>query len=129
VQRLVRDLNALHRALPALYEADHTPEGFSWVVVDDRAQSVAAWLRCDPSGGAALCVINATPVARPGYRVGVPAVGWWREALNTDAAAYGGTDAGNYGGSHTEDVPAHGHGQSLSLTLPPLSVLIFTAPA
>jgi 1,4-alpha-glucan branching enzyme len=129
VQRLVRDLNALHRDVPALHEDDHAPTGFSWVVVDDRAQSVAAWLRRDRSNRTALCVINATPMARQGYRVGVPTVGWWREALNTDATAYGGTDAGNYGGSHTDEVPAHGHGQSLSLTLPPLSVLIFTAPA
>ncbi|MEZ4391210.1 MAG: 1,4-alpha-glucan branching protein GlgB [Polyangiales bacterium] len=128
VQRLVRDLNRLLGATPALYELDDSPQGFRWVVVDDRAQSVAAWLRFDRRGRYALCVLNATPLARRGYRLGVPSSGWHREAINTDGSAYGGCDLGNEGGVEAEPVAAHGLAQSVVVTVPPLAVLIFTSP-
>ena len=70
-----------------------------------------------------LVVCNFTPVPRPAYRVGVPLPGRWREVLNSDALAYGGSGMGNLGGVEAEPVEAHGHRQSVSLTLPPLGVL------
>ncbi|MEI2414574.1 1,4-alpha-glucan branching protein GlgB [Orrella sp. JC864] len=122
VQRLVADLNALYAELPELHAWDARPEGFSWVIGDDRRNSVLAWLRTD--GQALLLgVSNFTPVARHGYRVGVPRAGLWRERLNTDAAHYGGGNRGNGGQAHTQDAPAHGQAQSLTLLLPPLSTL------
>jgi len=75
-----------------------------------------------------LVVCNFTPVPRYGYRVGVPAAGRWREVLNSDAACYGGSGVGNLGGVDTAPIEAHGHAQSLALTLPPLGVL-FLEPA
>ena len=67
-----------------------------------------------------VMVANFTPVPRPGYRIGVPEAGWYREVLNSDAAMYGGSNMGNGGGVHTEPIPAHGFDQSISLTVPPL---------
>ena len=128
MQRLVQDLNALLRATPALYERDAEPEGFRWVVVDDHAQSVAAFLRVDRAGRAVLCVLNATPVVRRGYRVGLPRRGRYVELLNTDAARYGGTDVGNAGAVEAEETPSHGLPCSAPLTLPPLAMLIFAVP-
>jgi 1,4-alpha-glucan branching enzyme len=125
VQALVRDLNALHRAEPALHRLDAAPAGFRWVIGDDRANSVFAWLRLGGEGDRpALVVCNFTPVPRQGYRIGVPRGGAWREALNTDGADYGGTNAGNGGYVGAEPVPAHGFDHSVSLTLPPLATLI-----
>jgi 1,4-alpha-glucan branching enzyme len=72
-------------------------------------------------------IANFTPVPRPGYRVGAPLGGFWRELLNSDSAIYGGSDLGNVGGAHAESIPAHGRPHSLLLTLPPLSML-FLAP-
>ena len=72
----------------------------------------------------ALVVFNFTPLVRPGYRIGVPHAGAWRERFNSDAAIYGGSNVGNGGAVHTDVVPAHGHPQSLALTLPPLGGLI-----
>ena len=127
VQRLVHDLNQAYRDLPALHRRDAEPDGFRWVVGDDRAQSVFAWLRlgaaADPP---ALVVCNLTPVPRAGYRIGVPQGGAWREVVNTDAAAYGGTNSGNGGSAVAEPVASHGCAQSLSLHLPPLATLILT---
>ncbi|WP_296582339.1 1,4-alpha-glucan branching protein GlgB [Xanthobacter sp.] len=125
IQSLVRDLNRLYRELPALHALDDRPEGFRWIVGDDRENSVLAFLRLAPGAAPALAVINLTPVPRQGYRIGVPQAGRWREVLNSDAPLYGGSGMGNYGGVETREEPAHGEGQSLDLTLPPLSTLLF----
>ena len=112
VQRLVRDLNAAYRELPALHRLDASPEGFRWVVGDDRDQSVFAWLRFGGEGTAPVLVVcNFTPVPREGYRVGVPASGPWHEALNTDAESYGGTNTGNSGSVASQPVASHGYPQ------------------
>ncbi len=66
-----------------------------------------------------------TPVERRDYRIGLPAAGQWREALNTDAGVYGGGDRGNMGVVQTEDVAWHNQSQSALVTLPPLSAIIF----
>ncbi|QDZ27376.1 1,4-alpha-glucan branching protein GlgB [Noviherbaspirillum sp. UKPF54] len=125
VQRLVRDLNRLYAAEPALHRKDASPEGFAWVIGDDNHNSVFAFLRKGDAGDAPLLVVlNMTPVAREGYRVGVPAGGAWREIMNTDAAAYGGAGMGNGEAIRAEDQPAHGMAQSLRLRLPPLAALI-----
>jgi len=94
-------------------------------VMDDADNSVAAFLR-QAGGSLVLAVSNFTPVARHGYRVGVPMAGGWRETLNTDAGCYGGSGQGNQGAALTVAEPSHGHAQSLPLTLPPLSTLFLT---
>jgi 1,4-alpha-glucan branching enzyme len=125
VQSLVRDLNGLYRDAPALHQGDCQPEGFRWVVVDDGHNSVFAWLRYPMDGGPpALVVCNFTPVPRHGYRLGVPLGGAWQERLNTDAAAYGGSNLGNDGLVHAAPDGLHGLPASLTLTLPPLATLV-----
>jgi len=70
-------------------------------------------------------VSNFTPVVRHDYRIGVPRAGRWIERLNTDAAIYGGSNIGNSGEVHAEASPWHGRPASVSLTLPPLSTIVF----
>jgi 1,4-alpha-glucan branching enzyme len=124
VQALVRDLNRLYRATPALYARDCEPEGFEWIIGDDSANSVFAWLRKGAPGDAPVLVIsNMTPVPREGYRVGLPAAGRWDEILNTDAAVYGGSGVGNGGAVHAVAEGAHGQPASAMLTLPPLATI------
>jgi 1,4-alpha-glucan branching enzyme len=124
LQAFIRDLNALYRRLPALHARDCEAEGFRWIVVNDDAQSVAAFLRMGAEGDAPVAVVcNFTPVPRHLYRVGLPAPGYWREALNSDAGFYGGSNIGNLGGVVAEARPAHGFGASAVLTLPPLATL------
>ncbi len=125
VQGLVRDLNGLYRALPALHELDCEAEGFEWIDCNDAEQSVISYLRRAGGEGAfAVVVCNFTPVVRHEYRIGVPIGGLYRERLNTDAAEYGGSGVGNLGGKTAEEVPCHGRAYSLSLTLPPLATLV-----
>ncbi len=97
VQALVRDLNRLHRSAPALHARDCEPEGFRWIVADDRDNSVYAWMRFAPDAAPVAVVCNFTPVPRPFYRIGLPRPGRWREVLNSDASEYGGGGMGNLG--------------------------------
>ncbi|MGF7052325.1 1,4-alpha-glucan branching enzyme [Bosea sp. OAE752] len=123
--QLVRDLNALYRATPALYRLDHEPEGFGWVIADDNANSVFAFTRSAGDGKPPLMVVaNMTPVPRHDYRIGVPTAGLWRERLNSDADIYAGSGLGNGGQARAQAIPAHGQRQSLSLTLPPLALIV-----
>ncbi len=121
VQRLTGDLNRLYRALPALHELDCDAAGFQWLVADDADRSVFAWLRKgkDPKQ-CCLVAINFTPEVRRDYRIPVPFAGRWREVLNTDAAVYGGSDAGNGGYVDAVVTP---HTPELSLVLPPLAAV------
>ena len=74
---LVRDLNRLYRATPALHELDCEPPGFEWIDADDAEQSVVCLPPQGPRPGAARSssVCNFTPVPRYGYRIGVPRAG------------------------------------------------------
>jgi len=126
VQRLVRDLNRIYLNEPALHQLDSDPAGFRWLIGDDRANSVFAFLRLGVDAAPpVLAVCNMTPVPRPGYGIGVPCPGMWREILNSDSELYGGSNIGNAGAVHTTPDSAHGEQQSLRLTLPPLSTVLF----
>lgn len=98
IRRLLGDLNAAYRGEEALHALDAEPDGFRWVIGDDAGNSVFAFLRRGRDGAPPVLVVaNMTPVPRSSYRVGVPRAGRWREALNSDAAVYGGSGMGNFG--------------------------------
>ena len=125
LRRYVGDLNRVYRSEPALYEIDFKSEGFRWIQADDYQNSVYAYYRIAKDPNQIVVVVeNFTPVPRQKYRVGVPRAGCYREIINSDAAIYGGGNIGNAGAVYTEPIPAHGHAQSLSLTLPPLGMLM-----
>jgi 1,4-alpha-glucan branching enzyme len=124
VQALVRDCNLAYRDLPALHERDCEGEGFQWIVVDDRDNSVFAWLRHGADGSRTLAMVaNFTPVPRERYLIGLPHGGRWREALNSDGGVYGGSNCGNAGVVVATARPQHGFDFSAGLTLPPLGTL------
>ncbi|SJM29767.1 1,4-alpha-glucan branching protein GlgB [Mesorhizobium delmotii] len=121
VWQTVRDLNYLYRSRPALHARDCEPEGFSWLIVDDSANSVFAWLRSAPGGNPVAVISNFTPVPRDDYRVPLPTAGRWREIINTDATDYGGSGKGNGG---AVEARAEGGGISATMLLPPLSTIM-----
>jgi 1,4-alpha-glucan branching enzyme len=126
LQRWVADLNRLYRAEPALHEHDCKPAGFEWVDCHDAASSALSFLRKGATPGEhVLVVCNFTPVARYPYRVGVPCGGTWKELLNSDAAVYGGSGQGNYGGVAADCTKHHELPCSLNLNLPPLGIVFF----
>jgi 1,4-alpha-glucan branching enzyme len=123
LRRWVVDLNRLYRSVPAMHEKDAEPGGFEWIDCTDGENSVLVMLRKGVEGEPVLIALNFTPVPRPGYRVGAPAGGFWRELLNSDSEQYGGTGQGNLGGVEAAAARQHGRPWSLSLTLPPLAAV------
>jgi 1,4-alpha-glucan branching enzyme len=117
VRKLVRDLNHIYAAKPALHARDCEGEGFEWLVADDRENSVFAWLRKAPGARPVAVVCNMTPALHDRYRLPLPHDGIWREILNSDGAVYGGSGAGNLG-----MVQAAGGGATL--VLPPLATVM-----
>jgi 1,4-alpha-glucan branching enzyme len=124
IQHLARDLNRLYRNDPALFALDFEHAGFQWLDCNDADHSVYSFLRRSPDGQCTVVVLNFTPVPRHGYRVGVPAPGYYREILNTDSSLYGGSNTGNGGGVHSEPQPWMDQPHSIVLTLPPLAGIL-----
>ncbi|HEY5636548.1 MAG TPA: 1,4-alpha-glucan branching protein GlgB [Burkholderiales bacterium] len=146
MMRWVADLNRVYRDTPALWQVDFAHEGFEWIDANDGEHSVVSFLRkpraagapkANPAGasnamaaGAPILVVcNFTPLPRTNYQLGVPGRGEWREVLNSDAREYGGAGWGNLGGVEAAPVGAHGRPWSITVTLPPLSCLMFSGPA
>ena len=117
VRALVCDLNRVYREKPALHARDCEGDGFEWLVVDDADNSVFAWLRKAPGARPLAVVSNMTPAMHGGYRLPLPHDGAWREVLNSDAAAYGGSGQGNLGRVTAE-------GGSARIALPPLATIM-----
>ncbi|WP_438766367.1 1,4-alpha-glucan branching protein GlgB [Kushneria sp. TE3] len=124
LSRAIADLNRIYVEDPAMHVCDGDSSGFSWVVGDDSANSVVAFLRhAEPGKAPLLVVCNLTPVAQHHYRIGVPVMSVWREIFNSDSVFYAGSNQGNGSAVHAHPDPSHGHPASLLLTLPPLSTL------
>jgi 1,4-alpha-glucan branching enzyme len=129
LQQWVRDLNALYAKEPALSERDDSPEGFEWIDCSDHEGNVVNFIRrAADSTDMLLFACNFSAAPRYDYRVGTSVAGRWTEILNSDGKEYGGAGMGNFGAVETTDEPKHGRAHSMSLTLPPLSVVAFRAP-
>jgi 1,4-alpha-glucan branching enzyme len=126
LQTFVGELNRVYRQHPPLHEIDFSWEGFEWIDLHDHESSTLSFLRKgrDPRE-VMVCVFNFTPVVRHGHRIGVPFAGTYDQALNTDAAGFGGSDAGAVLGVEAEALPWHGRPFSISLILPPLAAVFF----
>ena len=129
LQNYVKTLNAFYKEHPAFWQIDYSWEGFQWIVPDDSQQSVVAFLRKDAAGKQILIVCNFNPVLREGYTLGAPVAGTYREVLNSDDEAFGGSGAVHNKAVRTHKKPLHGFEQSITITLPPMSTLYFEVPS
>ncbi|MBU6245282.1 MAG: 1,4-alpha-glucan branching protein GlgB [Actinomycetales bacterium] len=123
IQRTVADLNRLYRATPALWQLDDEPAGFEWIDANDSTSNAFTWLRWDQAGNCMAVAVNMSPTPREGYRIGLPFAGTWHEALNTDAAPYGGSGMGNLGSVQARPDAWHGRPASAAIVLPPLAAV------
>ncbi len=117
VRNLVRDLNQVYRDKAALHGRDCEGEGFEWLIADDAANSVFAWLRKSPGAKPVAIIANMTPIARAPYRIPLPHDGRWCEIINSDARDYAGSGLGNLGGVVAKDGAAW-------VCLPPLATIM-----
>lgn len=122
-QDFFRDLNHFYLDNAPLWEDDFSWEGFSWISNNDYTQSVIAFRRRDHSGKEIIAICNFLPVRRDNYRIGAPYDGVYEEVFSSDNVKYGGSGIENGNNIESSEPPMHGCEQSISLTLPPLSVI------
>ncbi len=125
---LVRDLNAVYKASPAVWRLDADGAGFEWVDANDAGRSVFSFVRRVPDDDAVpdlVCVSNFAGSPHGDYRLGLPAAGVWEEVLNTDAGAYSGSDVGNLGSVTAVEGGHHGQPAHADITVPPLATVWF----
>ena len=126
LQTMVKELNWLYRREPAMHEVDDDYAGFEWIDFRDAEASIISFLRYSRDRQQYLVfACNFTPVPRHNYRVGVPQAGRYAEIFNTDSEMFGGSNLGNSGAVWAAETQAHGRPASLSITLPPLAVVVF----
>ena len=125
LRRLVQHLNYIYKNEPALWQQDDTYEGFEWIDFHDADNSVVSFMRKSREGEVIVFVVNATPIVRHDYRLGVPRAGFYREIINTDADTYGGGNVGNYGGVQSESLSWMAREHSILIHLPPLATVGF----
>nr|AGU12352.1 Carbohydrate-binding module 48 [uncultured organism] len=125
IQMLLTDLNKLYQEYPALYENNFSNDGFEWIDIGDSTNSVISWVRKGANPDEKLIFVgNFTPVVHENYRIGVPQMGYYTEVLNSDNLKYGGSDVLNESEIETYPIPLHGQTHSVSLTLPPLGLVV-----
>ena len=91
LQYLFHDMNAIYRSNRAFWRKDNEPAGFQWIVGDDSAANIFAWLRTDGQNRVVACITNFSAQPHERYRLGLPQGGSWKEILNTNASQYDGT--------------------------------------
>ncbi len=125
VRNCVQSLNTVYKNTPALWQRDHEPGGFEWLIGDDSENNVFAWLRWGNDGQVVACVTNFSPVPRDSHRIPLPFAGNWKEVLNTDASEFGGSGLGNLGQIVADEVEMHGRPASANVVIPPLATVWF----
>ncbi len=85
VQNWMKELLHIYQKNPAMYELDHSWEGFDWINADDADRSIFSFVRKSADGkNNLLFVINFTPVERGDYRVGVPQKTTYKRILSSE---------------------------------------------
>ncbi|HFE39566.1 MAG TPA: 1,4-alpha-glucan branching protein GlgB [Gammaproteobacteria bacterium] len=123
ILKLVADLNQIYRNRSALYYYEFEEQGFSWIDCQDAAHSIISYQR-KYQEKSLFIVLNFTPVPRENYRLGVPDAGQYNEIFNSDSGFYGGSNVGNDGIIHSENISWMNRPHSLALNLPPLGGLV-----
>ncbi len=125
LQKYVKDLNGLYNKYNALYYNDSDPMGFEWINCSNPQSSTVSFIRRGSSAkNQLLFICNFTPVDKPGFKLGVPCEGNYTEVLNSDNEIYGGL--GRINGKPIKAVKEDydNRDYSITLDLPPLSVVV-----
>ncbi|MBP5221532.1 MAG: 1,4-alpha-glucan branching protein GlgB [Lachnospiraceae bacterium] len=122
----MKELLAIYRKYPALYEFDNSWDGFEWMNADDTENSVYSFVR-KASGGrnSLLFVLNMTPVRREQYSVPVPKKKKYRLLLNSDEERFGGFGNPVSAETTAQAADCHYHEYSIKVDLPPYAALIY----
>ena len=124
-QDYVKQLNRLYQNTPALWQDDHSWEGFHWLDADDSAQSILLFRRTGREKTKAVTVLlNFQPEVYSDFRIGVTYPGQYQELLSSDATEFGGSGKENPDVLKAEPVPCHGEKWSVRVTVPPIGGIL-----
>ncbi|NLB90361.1 MAG: 1,4-alpha-glucan branching enzyme, partial [Clostridiales bacterium] len=126
LQQYVKKLNHFYQKNPAFYEIEDSWEGFQWLTVDDKDNSIIAFVRSDKKGKSIVCVINFTPNLHVDYRIGLPTPGTLKELLNSDQKEFGGSGQVNPSSIKSTEIPLSGFSDSVLVRVPPLSCVYYS---
>lgn len=121
----VRDLNALLRSEPALYEKQFSADGFEWIDLDHRPECVMVYRRKgnDPADDL-LVLLNLTPAVHRDWKVFANGKDAWKEIFNSDQPEYGGTGDVFNPDIATTLVDKKQNRYEINIHLPPLGIVV-----
>jgi 1,4-alpha-glucan branching enzyme len=120
-----KELMQLYNRTKALWELDHTIEGFKWIDADNKEQSIFSFIRKGKKESDLLIIVcNFTDVVYKNYKVGVPSYSYYNEIFNSDATQYGGSGQINNKKIKTIERPYHNQAYHLEMTIPPFGISI-----
>ena len=121
----VADLCHLLRAEPALYQKQFQSEGFGWVDLDHRAESVVTYRRTgNDQKDDLLIILNMTPEIRRNWKVRAYGKESWNEIFNSDAKKYWGTGDVYNPKPEVELVDKKGRIFEINIHLPALGAIV-----
>jgi len=123
----VKALNHFYLEHPALYEADHDPEGFTWINSISANENMLVFTRNAKKAGETLLVVcNFSPLVYEKHKIGVPFEGRYKEIFNSDSEVFGGSDVRNKRAKLSKKSECDGRENSIEITVPPMAVCIFS---
>jgi 1,4-alpha-glucan branching enzyme len=121
----VADLNKVLVAEPALHQNQFNIDGFEWVDLNHRAESVICYKRKGKKKtDDILVVLNLTPVVRNDWDIYVRDKAFTKEIFNSDSTKYWGTGNVFNPDIRSELVDKDQKLYKLTLNLPPLAAII-----
>ncbi len=90
----VGELNRFYKENPSLWQLDFRPEGFQWLDLEDRQNSIISYIRYGKDRSDHLvCLFNYTPQTHYDYKLGLPTGSEYEEVFCSDNSRYGGSNA------------------------------------
>ncbi len=124
-QNFIKDINHFYKKQTALWQCDHSWDGFEWLDADNSEQNILSYIRKTSDGKKKLIVIINFGVKQyDDFRIGVKQRGTYKEIFSTDRSEYGGNNWLNNGELKAEKIPYHNMPYSVSLKLPALGGII-----
>ena len=126
IQNWMKELLHIYQKNPAMYELDHSWEGFEWINANDCDRSIFSFVRKSKDGkNNLLFVCNFTPMERADYRVGVSKKKTYKLILDSDAKEFGGTGTKKPTSYKAEVSECDGKEFSFGYPLSPYGVAVF----
>ena len=123
----MKELLAIYRKYPAMYEFDNSWQGFEWLNCDDKDRSTYSFVRKSSDGKKSLMfIINMTPMEWDDYKVGMISDKKMKLILNSDDEQFGGSGAKVKKTLTPVLENCDYKDYAVTLDIPPFSALVYT---